>query len=230
MLLCMNNLKKINLLNTFSKVSRDIQSRKENKIFNRNLALKFDKEYFDGSRDQGYGGYKYDGRWVPVAQKLIDLFTLKEKSNFLDIGCAKGFLLYDLYKINPLINLYGLDISEYAKNNSPLEISNKIKIGNCKNLDYPNNFFNGVVSINTIHNLEINDCINSIKEIQRVSNGNAFIQVDAYRDDKELSIFKDWMLTAKTFLKPEEWLEVFKKANYTGYYYWTILEVDEWIL
>ena len=78
MLLCMNNLKKINLLNTFSKVSRDIQSRKENKIFNRNLALKFDKEYFDGSRDQGYGGYKYDGRWVPVAHKLIDLFTLKE--------------------------------------------------------------------------------------------------------------------------------------------------------
>ena len=100
----------------------------------------------------------------------------------------------------------------------------------CKNLDYPNNFFNGVVSINTVHNLEINDCINSIKEIQRVSNGNAFIQVDAYRNDKELSIFKDWMLTAKTYLKPEEWLEVFKKANYTGYYYWTILEVDEWIL
>ena len=225
----MYNSKELNLLNTFPKASRNIQSRKENKSYNRNCAIKFDKEYFDGSRDQGYGGYKYDGRWIPVAQKLINLFSLKEKYNFLDIGCAKGFLLYDLYKINPLINLYGLEISDYAKNNSPPEITNKIKIGNCKNLDYPNNFFNGVVSINTIHNLEMNDCVNSIKEIQRVSNGNAFIQVDAYRNDTELRLFKDWMLTAKTYLKPEEWLEVFKKANYTGYYYWTILEFDEWI-
>ena len=223
----MNNFKELNLLNTFPKVSRNIQSRKENKEHNRNLALKFDKEYFDGSRDQGYGGYKYDGRWIAVAKKLVNLFSLKEHSKFLDIGCAKGFLLYDLHTANPLIDLYGLDISQYAKKNSQIEIQDKIKIGNCKYLNFPTDFFDGVVAINTIHNLEIDDCINAIKEIQRVSGGKAFIQVDAYRDDKELDLFKDWMLTAKTFLKPEEWLEVFKKANYTGYYYWTILEVDE---
>jgi ubiquinone/menaquinone biosynthesis C-methylase UbiE len=226
----MNSFKKINLLNTFPKVSRNIQSRKENKSYNRDLALKFDKEYFDGSREQGYGGYKYDGRWKPVATKLVSLFSLKKQSKFLDIGCAKGFLLYDLYVVDPLIDLYGLDISEYAKSNSPIEIRDKIIVGNCKRLKFPSGFFNGVVAINTVHNLEINDCINAINEIQRVSNGNAFIQVDAYRNDKELNIFKDWMLTAKTFLKPEEWLEVFNKANYTGYYDWTILEVDEWIL
>jgi ubiquinone/menaquinone biosynthesis C-methylase UbiE len=223
----MNNFKELNLLNTFPKVARNIQSRKENKEHNRNLALKFDKEYFDGSRDQGYGGYKYDGRWIAVAKKLVNLFSLKKHSKFLDIGCAKGFLLYDLHAANPLIDLYGLDISQYAKKNSQIEIQDKIKIGNCKYLDFPTDFFDGVVAINTIHNLEIDDCINAIKEIQRVSGGKAFIQVDAYRDDKELDLFKDWMLTAKTFLKPEEWLEVFKKANYTGYYYWTILEVDE---
>jgi SAM-dependent methyltransferase len=226
----MNSFKKINLLNTFPKVSRNIQLRKDNKSHNRDLALKFDKEYFDGSREQGYGGYKYDGRWKPVATKLVSLFSLKKQSKFLDIGCAKGFLLYDLYAVDPLIDLYGLDISEYAKSNSPIEIRDKIKIGNCKHLDFPTDFFDGVVAINTVHNLEINDCINAINEIQRVSNGNAFIQVDAYRNDKELNVFKDWMLTAKTFLKPEEWLEVFNKANYTGYYDWTILEVDEWIL
>jgi len=226
----MNSFKKINLLNTFPKVSRNIQSRKENKSYNRDLALKFDKEYFDGSREQGYGGYKYDGRWKPVATKLVSLFSLKKQSKFLDIGCAKGFLLYDLYVVDPLIDLYGLDISEYAKSNSPIEIRDKIIVGNCKRLKFPSGFFNGVVAINTVHNLEINDCINAINEIQRVSNGNAFIQVDAYRNDKELNVFKDWMLTAKTFLKPEEWLEVFNKANYTGYYDWTILEVDEWIL
>jgi SAM-dependent methyltransferase len=226
----MRNLTELNLLNSFPKVARDVKLRAKNKNVNRELALKFSKEYFDGTREQGYGGYNYDKRWIPVAKKIIELFNLKNNSNFLDIGCAKGFLLFDLYNINPNINLHGLDISEYAKVNAHKEIKDKISIGNCVNLKYQDNYFNGVVSINTVHNLELEECVNAIKEIQRVSNGNAFIQVDAYRNDKELSLFKDWMLTAKTYLKPEEWLEVFKKANYTGYYYWTILEFDEWIL
>lgn len=225
----MRNLTELNLLNSFPKVARDVKSRAKNKNTNKELALKFSKEYFDGTREQGYGGYNYDKRWIPVAKKIIKLFKLKNNSNFLDIGCAKGFLLYDLYILNPNINLYGLDISEYAKENAPLEIRNKIQISNCIKLNYEDNFFDCVVSINTVHNLELDDCIKAIKEIQRVSNGNAFIQVDAYRNDAELRLFKDWMLTAKTYLKPEEWLEVFKKANYTGYYYWTILEFDEWI-
>jgi ubiquinone/menaquinone biosynthesis C-methylase UbiE len=225
----MRNLTEYNLLNSFPKVARDVKLRTKNKNKNRELALKFSKEYFDGTREQGYGGYNYDKRWIPVAKKLIKLFNLKKNSNFLDIGCAKGFLLYDLYNINPNINLHGLDISEYAKENAQKEIAHKIFIGNCVNLKYQDNFFDGVVSINTVHNLELEECVKAIKEIQRVSNGNAFIQVDAYRNDAELRLFKDWMLTAKTYLKPEEWLEVFKKANYTGYYYWTILEFDEWI-
>jgi ubiquinone/menaquinone biosynthesis C-methylase UbiE len=219
-------VKKINLLNSFPKILRDVKSRTKNKNSNRKLALKFSKEYFDGTREQGYGGYNYDSRWIPIAKKIIKLFNLKDNSNFIDIGCAKGFLLYDLKNINPKINLYGLDISEYAKEKAHKEIKKKITIGNCVNLNYPDNFFNGLVSINTIHNLEIEDCFKAIKEIQRVSNGNAFIQVDAYRNDKELKIFKDWMLTAKTYLKPEEWLKLFKEANYTGYYYWTILEFN----
>jgi ubiquinone/menaquinone biosynthesis C-methylase UbiE len=225
----MGNLTELNLLNSFPKVARDVKLRAKNKNTNRELALKFSKEYFDGTREQGYGGYNYDKRWIPVAKKIIKLFNLKNDSNFLDIGCAKGFLLFDLYNINPNINLHGLDISEYAKANAHKEIKDKISIGNCVNLKYQDNFFNGLVSINTVHNLELDDCVKAIKEIQRVSNGNAFIQVDAYRNDAELRLFKDWMLTAKTYLKPEEWLEVFKKANYTGYYYWTILEFDEWI-
>lgn len=220
-------MKKINLLNSFSKTVRDIKSRIKNKVNNRKLALKFSKEYFDGTREQGYGGYNYDSRWIPVAKKIIKLFNLTDNSNFIDIGCAKGFLLYDIKNINNKINLHGLDISEYAKEKAHKEIKKKIKIGNCVKLNYPDNFFNGLVAVNTIHNLEIKDCLNAIKEIQRVSNGNAFIQVDAYRNDKELKIFKDWMLTAKTYLKPEQWLKLFEKANYTGYYYWTILESDK---
>ena len=216
--------KLLNLLDTFPKVSRDIKSRTINKNINRELALRFGREYFDGTRDQGYGGYIYDGRWIKVAKKIIELFKLKNNSNFLDVGCAKGFLMYDLYNLNNKINIYGLDISEYAKENSVELIKNKILTYNCKHLPFDDNYFDCVVSINTVHNLEYSECKEAIKEIQRVSNGRAFLQVDAYRNNDELELFKDWMLTAKTYLKPNEWINLFNEVGYTGYYYWTILE------
>ena len=216
--------KQLNLLNTFPKLARVIESRKYNKEINKKLALKFDYEYFDGSRDQGYGGYSYDGRWVDVAKKLVDIFKLTNNSKFLDVGCAKGFLMYDLYNINNLISIQGIDISNYAKKNSPIEIRDKIIISNCKSLPFDDNYFDCVVSINTVHNLNLEDCKNAISEIQRISKGNAFIQVDAYRDEAELELFKDWMLTAKTYLKPQEWENIFDEVGFTGYYYWTILE------
>lgn len=219
-------LKELNLLNSFPKIQRDISARKINKAKNRELALKFGKEYFDGSRNQGYGGYIYDGRWVSVAKKLNSIFNLKDYSRILDIGCAKGFLLYDLYNINHKFKLHGIDISSYAKDNSIDQIKKFISIGNCKTLNFPSNYFDCVVAINTVHNLDYDDCLKAIKEIQRVSNGKAFIQVDAYRNDEELELFKDWMLTAKTYLKPEEWIDLFKIAGYTGFYYWTILEIS----
>lgn len=219
-----NTPKLLNLLDTFSNIARDYKSRTINKELNRKLALKFDKEYFDGTRNQGYGGYVYDGRWIKVAKKIINIFELKNNSKFLDVGCAKGFLMYDLLNLNNKIDIFGIDISNYAKNNSFEIIRPKIQIGNCVELDYPDNYFDCVVSINAVHNLELDECKKAIKEIQRVSNGKSFIQVDAYRNDEELSIFKDWMLTAKTYLKPDEWLKLFDEVGYTGYYHWTILE------
>ena len=209
----------LNLLNSFPKIKRDKET-------NRNLALKFEKEYFDGTREQGYGGYYYDGRWIEVAKKLVDLFKLKSGSKILDVGCAKGFLLHDLYEINPSFDLHGIEISKYAIDNAKKTIKENIKNISCENLPYPDNYFDCVLAINTIHNLDLSNCIQSIKEIQRVSNGKAFIQVDAYNNDEELQAFKDWMLTAKTFMKPKEWLDVFKESGYKGYYFWTILELQ----
>ena len=216
----------LNLLETFPKVKRDINSRKKNKSYNRELALKFDKEYFDGTRDQGYGGYSYDGRWVKVADKIKKIYELNKQAKMLDVGCAKGYLLHDLYELNPYFDLYGIDISNYAINLSPETIRNKILYINCKELPFKDNYFDFTISINTVHNLELEECKNAIAEIQRVSKGKSFIQVDAYRDDRDLEVFKDWMLTAKTYLKPEQWLDLFREVGYTGDYYWTILESD----
>ena len=221
-------MKRINLLSSFPKSKRNL---KERNVNNKNiqLALKYSKEYFDGNRSQGYGGYYYDGRWVKVARTIIKLFKLKNNSKFLDVGCAKGFLMHDLKVILPRIKIYGIDVSKYAKENSIMNIRKNIKIMNCKNIKYKTNSFDGLVAINVVHNLNLDQCKKSIKEIQRVSNGKAFIQVDAYRDEFEFKILKKWILTAKTYLKPNEWIDLFEECGYTGYYDFTILKSNKWL-
>lgn len=120
-------MKKINLLKTFPKIYRNISSRKKDKKRNRNLALKFSKDYFDGNRNSGYGGYYYDGRWINIAKSIIKIYKLKKNSKVLDVGCAKGFLMYDLLKVSKnKIKVYGVDISSYAKSKAmPLIKKNK---------------------------------------------------------------------------------------------------------
>lgn len=141
------------------------------------------------------------------------------------MGCAKGFLMHDIMKVSKnKVKVYGIDISRYAKSHALQAVKNKIKICNCKKLPFKDKFFDFVISINTIHNLSKNQCIEALKEIQRVSKGKAFVQVDAYTSQKEYKKFLDWMLTAKTFLTPQKWKELFKRANYSGDYYWTILK------
>jgi SAM-dependent methyltransferase len=214
-----------NLTKSFPKIYRDINLRLKNKTKNKKLALKFSKEYFDGDRSTGYGGYYYDGRWVNVAKFIIKKYKLKKNSKVLDVGCAKGFLMHDILKVSKnKIKVYGVDISRYAKSHALQTVKNKIKICNCKKLPFKDNFFDFVISINTVHNLNKNQCVDSLKEIQRVSKGKAFVQVDAYTNQAEYKNFLDWMLTAKTFLKPEQWKKLFQKADYTGDYYWTILK------
>ena len=157
-------LQELNLLNSFPKIKRDVKARTTNKLENRKLALKFDKEYFDGTREQGYGGYKYDGRWIEVSQKLQNIFNLKDNSKILDIGCAKGFLLYDLKTQIKHLN-YINDVSNYAKENSVPTIKNNIKISSCETLDYPDNYFD-VVAINTVHNLDYYKCFKLLKKFK----------------------------------------------------------------
>ncbi len=214
-----------NLLGHPKKLKRDVGIRLNDKEHNRAMAMKFDFEYFDGSREQGYGGYKYDGRWVAVAERLKDRYKLREGSRFLDVGCAKGFLMHDLTTICPGVSIHGLDISLYAKNHAQASVKDKIDIGNCLKLPYEDNAFDAAVAINTIHNLDLDDCKKSIRELMRVTKNrkNIFIQVDAYSDKRELEMFQAWVLTAKTYMMPDEWENMFKEIGYEGDYFWTII-------
>lgn len=219
-------MEKFNLLGTDEKLVRDLSVRKgSNREFNKLISKKFDVEYFDGSRDQGYGGYYYDGRWVDVARRIIERYDLPAGGNFLDVGCAKGFLLHDLKTIRPDLNVFGVDISSYALETAIPTVRDSITLGNCSRLPFQDNFFDAVVNINTIHNLNYLGCINAIRELNRVSKDNKsiFIQVDSYTSDHELELFKEWVLTAETYLKPEEWRHLFAEANFNGDYFWTII-------
>ena len=215
-------MRKINLLNTIKKIKRSIserKSKKNKKIIK--ISREYGYEYFDGDRIYGYGGYKYDGRWVSVARRIKKIYKLKNNAKILDIGCAKGFLVKDLVDIG--LDAYGLDISEYAIKNSHKDVAGRIHLGNANKLPFKDNTFDFVISLNTLHNLEKNDCKVALKEITRVSKGRSFIQVDAYRNKEEKKIFLDWVLTAKYHDYPHNWLKLFKNSNYNGDYYWTIV-------
>ena len=215
---------KFNLLKSIPKIFRDVNNRKLNKKHTISIAKQFGKEYFDGDRIYGYGGYKYDGRWVPIAKKIISKYNLSNGSKILDIGCAKGFLLQDLKNECEGLEVYGLDISRYAISKVHPSIKENVIVGNARSLPFEDNFFDCTLCINVIHNLQIEECKQAISEIIRVTrNNNSFIQVDAFTNEDEEKLFLDWVLTAVTYGKPEFWLKIFEELNYQGDYYWTIM-------
>jgi ubiquinone/menaquinone biosynthesis C-methylase UbiE len=188
------------------------------------LAKSYGKEYFDGDRLLGYGGYYYDGRWKPVAKRIRDHYQLPENASILDIGCAKGFLLHDLQKLMPEATVAGLDISEYAVKNSTELIRPYLTVGDACNLPYADKSFDLVMSINTLHNLPLEDCKQAIREIERVSRRHTFIVVDAWRTPEEFEQLQKWILTAVTYLHVNEWERIFEEMGYAGDYSWCFLE------
>ncbi len=214
--------KEINLLENYPKAKRDTNKRASNKtIEDQNLARKFGFDFFDGDRKNGYGGYNYHPRfWENVIPTFQNHWQLSKSFSLLDVGCGKGFMLYDFKRLIPDITICGIDISEYAIKNCKEEVKKDLQIGNAKNLEFEDSSFDYVISITTVHNLDYKECLNSLREIERVKKINSFIVVDAYRNDYEKKIMFDWNLTAKTILHVDEWREMFDKANFTGDYFW----------
>lgn len=213
----------INLLARYPKSNRNIKARTVNKEENRTIAMQFGMEYFDGPREQGYGGFKYDGRWIPIAEDIVHHYNLKSGSKVLDIGCAKGFLVKDLLNVCPGLEVYGIDISKYAILNCEKEVIGRLHIGDAASLPFPDNSFDLALSINTIHNLDRQGCIKALNEMSRIAPKGGYVQVDAYRNSEEEAIFLDWVLTAKTHGTPKFWKEILDEAKYSGDYYWTFL-------
>jgi|TARA_B100000795_G_C22755956_1_gene421502 ubiquinone/menaquinone biosynthesis C-methylase UbiE len=191
----------------------------DNKIHCMDIAKKYEKKYWDGDRRYGYGGYKYiKGRWAIVAKNLIKNYKLKAGSKILDVGCGKGYLLKELLILEPKLKIYGIEPSKHAQKFIDKQIKKNILIQKAqKKLPYKNNYFDLVISLATLHNLEIFDLAKAIKEIERVGK-KKYIMLESYRNNKELFNLQCWALTCETFFSKNEWIWFYRYLKYSGDY------------
>jgi SAM-dependent methyltransferase len=193
----------------------------------RDIAKQFGRDYFDGDRQHGYGGYSYRPEyWVPVVQAMVERYGIAAGTKLLDIGSGKGFLLHALVEAVPGVEVLGLDISEYGVNESMPDVRSRIIRWTAEDLPFRDGFFDVVVSINTIHNLKLPACEQAVREIQRVKRpgGHSYIQVDSWFNEDQRLAFERWQLTALTYFDPDGWKDLFARCGYTGDCYWTITE------
>jgi len=191
----------------------------DQKVYCMKIAKKYGKEYWDGNRRFGYGGYKYiPGRWKNVAKKIIKLYKLKAGSKILDVGCGKGFLLKEILLLEPKLKIYGFDISGYALKKSFKEKNIKLfKHRAQKKFPFKSKHFDLVISLATLHNLKVFDLEKAVKEIERVGR-KKYIMVESYRNEKELFNLQCWALTCESFFSNKEWLWLYNHFGYKGDY------------
>lgn len=181
------------------------------------LAKKWGRDYWDGDRRINYGGYRYmPGRWEKVARAMVKHYGIKPGDKILDVGCGKGFLLYDFTLVVPGVEVYGIDVSEYAITHAKEEVKDRLRVGNAEALPFANGQFDLVYSINTLHNLHNYDLDKALREIQRVGGKHAYICVESYRNEVEKANLLYWQVTCEAFCTPEEWAWWFRQTGYTG--------------
>lgn len=197
-----------------------IANNKIRTIKNRIIACQRQKEFYDGHRNNGYGGFFYDGRWEKVAKTIFKKYKLKENSKILHLGCDKGFLLHDIKKIYPKSRICGIEISEYAIKNAIKNVRQFIKkTKNFYELPFKNNEFDFVIAIGPVYSLSLPDAIKCLKEITRISKGKSFITLGSYFNNQDFLLFKNWTLLGTTILKPQEWRAVMNYSCYKGDYF-----------
>lgn len=177
-----------------------------------------DKEYYDGDRNNGYGGFKYDGRWKKIVNSMCNEYGLTKDSSVLQIGCEKGFLLHDFHEKFPTMKICGYEMSDYPIENSMPSTKKYIKKGEYNVLPYDNNEFDFVIAIGVVYTLTLRDAISCLKEIQRVGKGKSFITLGSYNNEKEFKLFRYWSVLGSTILHTDEWVEVLNHAGFTGDY------------
>jgi len=216
--------REVDLLARYPKTIRNVNSRVEAKTYqDREIARKFGKEFFDGNRRYGYGGYSYNPKfWSKVVVDIQSFYGLDRESKILDVGCAKGFMLHDFVQLIPGIHVRGIDVSEYAISETLSSVAPFCSVADARSLPFEDDSFDLVISINTLHNLDLDDFKIALKEVQRVSRKHSFITVDSWRSAEEREAMLAWNLTAKTMMSTTDWTSTFEEVGYEGDFYWFV--------
>ncbi|WP_045212443.1 class I SAM-dependent methyltransferase [Desulfonatronovibrio magnus] len=191
----------------------------DDKVHCMNVAKQYCKDYWDGDRRHGYGGYRYiPGRWKPVAQALIQTYRLGPGAKVLDVGCGKGYLLYELMLLQPDLIIRGFDISSYGLENAKEEVRPHLFQYQAHD-PYPfgDNEFDLVISLGTLHNLRLFEVKSALAEIERVGR-QGYIMLESYRNEQELFNLQCWALTCESFFDVAEWIWLYEYFGYKGDY------------
>ena len=187
-------------------------------IHNRIVASYRGEAFYDGDRNNGYGGFNYDGRWKPIAKNMIDTYSLDGQSKILQVGSDKGFLLHEFLQISPTTDVSGTEVSDYAINSTMPSVKPFVKKTPFTVLPFADNEFDFIIAIGAVYSLNLPDAIKCLKEIQRVGKGESFITLGAYESEDDLRLFRYWTLLGSTILSKEDWVEVLDHVGYTGDY------------
>ncbi len=188
----------------------------DEKVLCMGKAREYERDYWDGDRRFGYGGYTYDGRWKPVAQKLVEIYSLKDNAKILDVGCGKAHLLYELKKFLPGAEVIGFDVSRHGLADAPEGIRPHLLVQRAQD-PYPwkDKHFDLVISFGALHNLRIFELETALREIERVGK-QKYIMVESYRNTEELFNLQCWALTAEAFFDTDEWVWLYRHFGYSG--------------
>ena len=188
---------------------------KVNKLHNLKNYYSFGYDYFDNKKIEiGYKGYFYDKRYLATVKKIIKHYKLKKGSKILDFGCAKGFILNEFKKEG--MQIYGLDKSHYAKKMCVKAVKKNIKLykGICSFKKYKDNFFDFIISKETLPHIEKKEIINILKQFIRISKNNKMLIVmQCPKLQNDIIKLKKFDPTHKTLLLKKDWIKMFNSLN-----------------
>ena len=214
----------INLLDRYPRTCRDIASRAAAVPAQREVARRFGREYFDGDRGQGYGGYRYDGRWVPIAERLRDHYGLAAATACSTWAAPRAF--------SSTISVTWSRASGWRGSTSPpMPSSTPWRTSGASSCAAPPSGCRFAAAPSTWSSRSTRSTTSGARrasrpsgEIERVGRRHRYVQVDSWLTEEQREKFERWQLTAATYSDPEGWRRLFQEAGYTGDYYWTVTE------
>jgi len=190
-------------------------------IRNRMIAFRLDREYYDGQRENGYGGFQYDGRWAQIIPGMITRYGLTPESAILDVGCKKGFFLHDFKAALPGIRCAGVENHPYPLEKAMASVKADLILAPYEKLPFADGAFDFVMAYAAIYMLNLRGVMDALREIERVGKGKSYVTLGAYHTKEDRELLLDWTLLGTTILHVDDWLEVFEETGYTGDYFFT---------